>query len=119
MPNYGLRFVVEKIDLTNENKIINRDELSTIETTNPQTILKFGLRHSEQIEFLKKLQDNVLSEQSVFIKTTLEVCLECRYKLCSSGHNFSKFHAVFTDHEIKFQRKKCTNKACTLILSPV
>lgn len=118
MPNYGLRLVVEKVDLTNGNKIINREELSTIEIKNPQTILEFGLRHSEQIEFLKQLQDKVLSEQSVFIKTTIESCPECGSKLSSSGHCFSKFHAVFTDHEIKFQRKKCTKKGCQAYVVP-
>lgn len=112
MSNYGLRLVVEKIDLKNGNTVINRDELSTIAIKNPNSILEFGLRHSEQIEFLKKLQDKVLSEQSVFIKIDSECCLECGAKLCSSGYHSSKFHAVFTDHEVKFQRKKCTNSHC-------
>jgi hypothetical protein len=112
MSNYALRLVVEKIDLKNENSIIKRDELSTIEIKNPNTILELGLRHSEQIEFLKRLQDKVLSEQSVFLKTDIKKCLDCQSELCSNGYHASKFHSIFTDHDIKLQRKKCTNKDC-------
>lgn len=118
MSTYGLRLVVEKVDLKNGHRIIHRDELSTIEIKNPNTIFEFGLRHSEQIEFLRQLQDKVLSEQSVLIKTDIECCPACDSKLCSSGHHSSKFHAVFTDHEIKFQRKKCTNKDCQSYVVP-
>jgi hypothetical protein len=47
MTNYGLRLIVEKIDLENKNTIRERDELSTIKIKNPSTILELGLEHSK------------------------------------------------------------------------
>ena len=94
MANYGLRLVVEKIDLENKNEILSRDELSTITIKSPTTILELGLRHGEQIDLLQTLQDKVLSEQSVYMKTTLEICPDCGSKLYARGYHSSKFHSV-------------------------
>lgn len=118
MSKYAFRLVVEKIDLENNNSTVARDELSTIAIKKPSDILEFGLRHNEQIEFIKKLQDKILSEQTVFMKTTIDKCPDCGSKLSSSGSHASKFHAVFTDHDINLQRKKCSNQDCQSYVTP-
>jgi len=118
MTTYGLRLVVEKIDLENPKKIITRDELSTIPIKKAKNIIDLGLRHQEQIDILKMIQDSLLAEQAVFLKPDIDECAECHSELFASGFHTSKFHAIFTDHEIKIQRKKCKNKACASSITP-
>lgn len=118
MSNYAFRLIVQKIDLDNENSVISHDELSTIKIKKPTTILDLGLRHSEQIEFIQRLQDKLLAEQAVFMKIDIDECPNCQSALCSNGFHLSKFHSVFTDHEIKLQRKKCTRPTCGSSIVP-
>lgn len=118
MSKYALRIVVEKIDLEAKNKVVSRDEISNIPIKSPETIIDLGLRHSEQIEILQIIQDKILIEQSFYLKPTAVRCKCCDGHLISNGYNTAKFHSVFTDHEIKLQRKKC--KTCkTSVVSSI
>lgn len=107
MSEYGIRVVVEKIDLNNNNKTVEREEISTIEVKPVDTIMDLGLRHGEQIELLEKLQNQVLKAQSDYLKCSAKKCDSCNSSLRSNGYSVSKFHAVFTDHDIKVQKLKC------------
>ena len=53
------------------------------------------------------IQDKILIEQAQYLKSDVTHCSLCETKLRLNGYHTSKFHAVFTDHEIKMQRKKC------------
>jgi len=63
------------------------------------SILDLGLRHSEQISLLEKIQNSILAEQSKLIERDLKTCPNCGQKLSRNTH--SKFHAVFSDHELQ------------------
>lgn len=76
---------------------------------NPQTILELGLRHIEQIEILKKIQDAILNKQSIFLKEDIDYCPKCSNKLSKNGVNKCSFNAVFTDHKIAVQRQLCNH----------
>ena len=53
MANYAVRIVAEKIDLENDNRVVDRDELSSISIKAPKNIIDLGLRHGEQIALLQ------------------------------------------------------------------
>jgi hypothetical protein len=74
-----------------------------------KSILDLGLRHEEQIELLQKVQDQILNLQSPQICTKITHCPECGTKLTKSGYKKSEFNAVFTDHKVAVQRKRCLN----------
>jgi len=72
-----------------------------------KSILDLGLRHGEQIELLQKVQDQILKLQSPQICTKVTHCPECGTKLTKSGYKKSEFNAVFTDHKVSVQHKRC------------
>jgi len=72
-------------------------------------IIDLGLRHEEQIELLQKVQDQILALQSPQICTNIKHCPECGTKLTKSGYKKSEFNAVFTDHKVAVQHKRCPN----------
>jgi hypothetical protein len=74
-----------------------------------KSILDLGLRHAEQIELLQKVQDQILKLQSPQICTNITHCPQCGSKLNKSGYRKSDFNAVFTDHKVSVQRKRCLN----------
>jgi len=73
------------------------------------SILDLGLRHEEQIELLQKVQDQILNLQSPQICTQITHCPKCGTKLTKSGYKKSEFNAVFTDHKVAVQHKRCLN----------
>ncbi len=107
MPTYALRVIVEKIEIESDNKVVDRDTLTTIDIHKPTSIIEVGLRHSEQINLMQKIQDKVLSGQAAYLRPTQTHCNECHGKLTSNGYEECNFHAVFTDHKIKIQKKRC------------
>ncbi len=109
MSGYALRIVVEKIDLQNNEKILSRESITDIDIKSPDNIIDLGLRHSAQIDILQMIQDKLLAEQAPLLKSTTNRCSGCHSTLVGNGYAKSKFHAVFTDHEIKVQRLKCLN----------
>ena len=109
MSEYALRIVVEKVDLADEENILSRETLTKIDINSPDNIIDLGLRHGAQIDILRMLQDKLLKEQATFLKPKTHCCSACNSDLVGNGYATSKFHAVFTDHEIKVQKLKCLN----------
>ena len=60
MAEYALRIVVEKIDVSNQENVIQRNEITTVAIKNPKHIIDLGLRHAEQIDLIQKLQDHLI-----------------------------------------------------------
>lgn len=97
---YELRIIVEKVAVSTQ-EVVKRDTLKIYDVKRPESILDLGLRHSEQISLLEKVQNAVLAEQSVLIEPETKVCPQCGQKLKKNGHRTSEFHAVFSDHELR------------------
>ena len=53
-----------------------------------------------------------MAEQSKLIGQDLKTCLNCGQKLSRNGYMHSKFHAVFSDHELQIQKHRCNNPEC-------
>ena len=117
MPEYALRIVVEKIDLADNNRVVGRDEVSNIAINAPKNIMDLGLRHGAQIELLKMIQDKLLHEQAPYLQPELSQCAQCGANLCGNGYKQSKFHAVFTDHDVRLQKLKCMHCKTSIVSS--
>jgi len=117
MSEYALRIVVEKIDLNDNDRVVGRDEVSDIEIHSPKNIMDLGLRHSAQIELLKIIQDKILHEQAAYLQPELSQCTQCGANLCGNGYKQSKFHAVFTDHDVSIQKLKCIHCKTSIVSS--
>ena len=87
MPEYVLRVVIEKVDINNEENVIQRKNITTLQVKAPKTILELGLRHSEQIELLQNIQDKLLVEQAVYLKCDIQQCSDCGINLCRNGYS--------------------------------
>jgi len=68
--DYELRVVVEKVFVSSQ-EIVKRETLKVYDVKAPASILELGLRHSEQISLLEKVQNSVLAEQSKLIRPWL------------------------------------------------
>jgi hypothetical protein len=101
------RVVVELYSDSNpdlvERKII--DDKSVEKVT---SIYELGLRHTNQIELLQNIQQQVLNCQAKFLKEDIKFCPKCGSKVNKHGYDNCKFHSVFTDHVVKTQRLKCS-----------
>ena len=117
MTDYALRLVFEKIDLTNNEKIVSRETLTDIDIKFPNEIMDLGLRHGAQIEILQIIQDKLLKEQAPYLKPKIDNCNNCQSHLVGNGYSKSKFHAVFTDHELRVQNFICFNCKKSVISS--
>jgi hypothetical protein len=73
----------------------------------PNNIIDLGLRHAEQIDLLRHIQQKLLDKQSVYLKDDHPNCPKCSGKLYKSGYVKSDFHSVFTDHKIAASRQVC------------
>lgn len=111
MTTHKLRIVVEKIN-SKTDEVVERNTISSFDIIPPKNILGLGLRHTEQINILKNIQDCLLSAQSIFLKEEHECCPKCNSKIWYNGHKSSEFHAVFTDHKIKIKKQKCSSPDC-------
>jgi hypothetical protein len=114
---YELRIIVEKVSVSNQ-EVVRRDTIKTYDVKRPESILDLGLRHAEQISLLEKVQNAVLAEQSSLLDSGNKVCPLCGQKLKKNGSRSSKFHAVFSDHELKIQQHCCENPECNWRSSP-
>jgi hypothetical protein len=74
------------------------------------------LRHSEQIDLLRQIEQQLLDKQSIYLKEELSNCPKCSGKLYKSGYVKSDFHAVFTDHKVSTSRQVC--KLCNWTSTP-
>ena len=111
MANHTLRIVMEKIN-PKTGKVVEKNTISSCKIAAPKSIMDLGLRHAEQINILKSIQDCLLAEQAVFLKEEHNCCPKCNSKIWSNGQKTSEFHAVFTDHKIKIKKQKCSSPDC-------
>lgn len=109
--DFELRVVVEKVAVSTQ-EVIQRYTVKVYDVNPPASILDLGLRHAEQISLLEKIQNAVLAEQSKLIDQDLKTCPNCGQKLSRNGYIHSKFHAVFSDHELQIQKHRCPNREC-------
>lgn len=56
--DFELRVVVEKVAVSTQ-EVIQRDTVKVYDVIQPESILDLGLRHSEQISLLEKIQNSV------------------------------------------------------------
>ncbi len=91
--DYELRVVVEKVSVSSQ-EVIKRDTIKIYEIGRPESILGLGLRHTEQISLLEKMQNALLAEQAVLINLRYASCPNCGQKIKKNGYTQSQFHAV-------------------------
>ena len=109
--DYELRVIVEKVAVSSQ-EVVQRDTLKVYDIQAPESILELGLRHEEQISLLEKVQNSVLAAQSKLIDPGYDRCPKCGQKLSKMGYAKSKFHAVFSDHNVGIQKHTCRNPEC-------
>jgi hypothetical protein len=103
------RLVFESYDPTNENELTKTVITKGI-ISNPVDLFSIGFSHEEQIAIIKSSQDALIKEQFQQKTSGIEYCKECpNQKLIKSGKNKSKYHDVFTDHDISITRRHCPN----------
>jgi len=115
--SHELRIIVEKVSVSSQ-EVVKRDTIKVYDIQSPKSILDLGLRHAEQISLLKKVQNALLAEQSILIKTGVDSCPKCGGTLKKYGARESDFHAVFSDHKLRVQKHVCGNAACRWQSSP-
>ena len=109
--DFELRIVVEKVAVSSQ-EVVQRDTITSYAVQCPTSIVELGLRHGEQIALLEKIQDRLLTEQSVLIDHERHGCPHCGNPLKKNGYKASDFHAVFSDHTLHIQKHHCSNPAC-------
>ena len=109
--DYEFRVVVEKVSVI-EKKVVKRDTVATYDIQPPTSILELGLRHEQQIALLSQVQNALLAEQSLLIDVGDDTCPQCGQKLSKNGFMKSKFHAVFSDHQLRLQKHRCQHPDC-------
>jgi len=111
MVEYTLRVIVEKVAV-NSQEVVQRDTITTYEIKPPASIVDLGLRHAEQIALLEKIQNVLLEEQAILIDSGFDRCPNCGRKIKKNGYTHSQFHAVFSDHQLRVQKHRCSHPAC-------
>ncbi len=109
--DFELRIVVEKVAVSSQ-EVVKRDTITSYAIQCPTSIVELGLRHGEQISLLEKIQDILLTEQSILIDHEMHVCPHCGNPLKKNGYKASNFHAVFSDHTLHIQKHHCSNADC-------
>lgn len=71
--DYELRIVVEKVAVGSQ-EVVKRNAIKIYDIQCPKSIIDLGLRHSEQIFLLSKVQNILLAEQSILINSKTDVC---------------------------------------------
>ena len=108
--DYELRVIVEKVAVSSQ-EVVQRDTIKTYDIQRPESIIDLGLRHAEQIALLEKIQNAVLTEQSVLIDSGGDVC-SMRTKAAQKRGTSLRFSCGFGDHKLRLQRHCCGNTAC-------
>jgi len=102
-----IQIAVEKVD--QYGSIVKRKIVAFKDTKKPEGIVDLGLRHTEQINILKEIQDVVLEAQIQYVNDSVNYCPNCGKKLAKKGYTKSEFNAVLTDHKVPCSRKLCSN----------
>ena len=108
---HELRIIIEKVSVSSQ-EVVKRDTIKVYDIQAPEAITGLGLRHSEQISLLEKVQNALLAEQSILINTGVDDCPNCGGKLKKFGYRESDFHAVFSDHKLRVQKHICNHAEC-------
>ncbi|WP_407920625.1 hypothetical protein, partial [Facilibium subflavum] len=67
-----IRVTVEKIN--EQGKVVSKVVVIEKEISKPEEIIDIGFRHSEQVDILKSIQDEYISQQSIDLKDELDAC---------------------------------------------
>ena len=102
------RIIFETFDLTEPKKILRQETLLKEQISKPTDILDFSLNHYDQIQLLKSALDNILPEKAALINSDLGSCPSCSGEIIKQGNRKSTLHDVFSDHDVKMQRVKCS-----------
>lgn len=92
-----------------QGRFVNDEIILASEIKQPKEITDLGLRHTQQIELLQRIQDNILNKQSEYLIKDINYCPKCGNKLRKNGINKCSFNAVFTDHKVPVYRQLCGN----------
>ena len=109
-----IRVVIETLNEAGE--ILDKEVVMTKSIIKPNHIIELGLRHVEQIDLLRHIEQHLLDKQSAYLKEDLLSCPKCSSKLYKSGYVKSDFHSVFTDHKVSASRQVC--KGCRWTSTP-
>ena len=109
--DYELRIVVEKVAISSQ-EVIKRDTITSYALQCPTSIGALGLRHTEQIDLLGKVQNIFVAEQCLLLAPGMHVCPTCGNTLKKNGYKTSSFHAVFSDHTVRLQKPHCSQPDC-------
>ena len=101
----GIRFVAEYYD-KKTGKVSETEILRSDEVKRPTTVKELGYLHEEQIQLLQAIQNFKLQYECKLINEEV-TCPNCNSKTSPRGTRKSKFHAVFTDHTVTIQRRRC------------
>lgn len=101
-----IQVAVEKID--HSGSVVKRKIVAFKNIQKPEDILDLGLRHTDQINILKEIQDEVLEAQIQHLNDSVNYCPNCGTKLAKKGYTKSEFNAIFTDHKVPCSRKLCS-----------
>jgi len=96
--DYELRIIVEKVAISSQ-EVIKRDTITSYALQCPPSIIELGLRHTEQIALLAKVQNVVLTEQSRLLDPGMSVCPICGHTLKQNGYKTSNSHALFAEEK--------------------
>lgn len=96
--DYELRIVIEKVAVSSQ-EVVKRDTIKIYDIQRPESILDLGLRHSEQISLLSKVQNTLLAQQSILIDPRTNVCPNCGQKLKKNGCKESDFYVSTAECE--------------------
>ena len=88
-------------------RFVEREVIATGEIKKPESIMDIGLRHKEQIEILRLIQNSILNSQSQYLIEDISHCPNCNTKLRKNGKNLCSFNAVLTDHKVPVYRQIC------------
>jgi hypothetical protein len=101
----GIRLIVEYYNVKT-GEILSSEVIRDDVIKKPNTIKGLGYLHEEQISLLQSIQDIKLRYE-IRLLNQEETCPKCGKKSKSNGMRKSKFHAVFTDHDVNIQRRHC------------
>lgn len=88
-------------------RFVDSEIIATGEIKPPESIMDLGLRHKQQIEILRLIQDSILNCQSKYLMEDISHCPNCDTKLRKNGKNLCSFNAVLTDHKVPVYRQIC------------
>lgn len=103
----GYRIFFETYDLNNPSNVIDKSLLFEEKIIAPNNCLDFSLEQEDQIAILQASLDKIISEKVKLINKDIKSCPKCSGKVIRLGKQPSKFHDLFTDHDVSIQRVKC------------